>query len=119
MSGVLKKDDNGYPVGGGVSSADANAVLNFTIDSSTGRLLIKGSAATGGTGTWYDVTGTINGSNVTFTIPVSPTSDILLFLNRQPQMETTDFTLSGSTVTYTAAPDASLSGTPHKAFVIS
>lgn len=45
MSGVLKKDDNGYPVSGGVSSTDANAVLNAKIDPVTGRLLI---ASTGG-----------------------------------------------------------------------
>lgn len=49
MSGVLKRDDNGSPVSGGVSSSDANAVLNAQIDPITGRLLIASSG--GGSGT--------------------------------------------------------------------
>lgn len=101
-----------------VSSVDNTTIVRLVADPVTHRLLTS-NAGGGGTGTWYDVTGTINGSNVTFTIPVSPTSDILLFLARQPQMKTQDFTLSGSTITMTYAPDASLSGQPFKAFVIS
>lgn len=123
MSGVLKKDDNGYPVSGGVSSANADAVLNLTVDSSTGRLLVKSSGSGGGTGTYYTVSGAIDGSNVTFTIAVAVGSNFLLFLARQPQMLTTDFTYSvgasTTTITYVVAPDASLNGQPHVAYVVS
>lgn len=49
MTGVLKKDDNGYPVMGGVSSSDANAVLNSKIDPITGRLLVDTGGGGGGT----------------------------------------------------------------------
>lgn len=101
-----------------VSSADGVTIVRLWADPITHRLLVDASGS-GGTGTWYDVTGAIDGSNVTFTIPVTPGSDILLFLARQPQMKTTDFSVSGTTITYTYAPDASLSGQPHKAFVIS
>ncbi len=48
MAGVLKKDDNGYPVMGGVSSSDADIVLNSEINPSTGRLLVD---LPGGAGT--------------------------------------------------------------------
>lgn len=50
--GVLQKDDNGYPVAGGVSSADATLVLNAKIDSVTGRLLVTN----GGSGSSLSVT---------------------------------------------------------------
>jgi len=122
QNGVLQKDDNGYPVMGGTSSADDATIINAAFDPVTRRLLVD-AAAGGGTGTWYDVSGTIDGSNVTFTIPVAVGSDFLLFLARQPQMGTTDFTyvagVGTTTITYVTAPDASLSGFPHKAFVIS
>lgn len=121
QNGVLQKDDNAYPVMGGTSSSDNNTVINSAFDPVTRRLLVD--ITGGGAGTWYDVTGTIDGSNVTFTIAVAAGSDFLLFLARQPQMLTTDFTYSvgasTTTITYTGAPDASLSGQPHKAFVIS
>jgi hypothetical protein len=122
MSGVLKKDDNGYPVAGGVSSSDANVVLPFEIDPATGRLLTD-SASGGGTGTWYDVAGTIDGSNVTFTIATEAMSDFLLFFERQPQMETDDFTYvaaaGSTTITYVAGHQPFNGATLHKAFVIS
>lgn len=105
-----------------VSSSDSTQIVRLTADPDTGALLVVASGA-GGTGTWYDVSGTINGSNVTFTIPVAVTSDFLVFLARQPQMKTEDFTYAAgigtTTITYISAPDASLSGFPHKAFVIS
>jgi hypothetical protein len=53
MSGTLKKDDNGYPVSGGVSSSDANAVLPLKISPITGRLQVDSAA---GSGTVTDVT---------------------------------------------------------------
>ncbi len=112
-------DANERPSLTGVSNSDGKTIVRLWADPVTHRLLVDVTGSTGGTGTWYTVTGTIDGSNTTFTIPVSPASDILLFLARQPQMKTTDFTLSGTTITYVSAPDASLSGQPHMAFVIS
>lgn len=51
MSGVLQKDDNGYPVSGGVSSSDPKVVLNSQIDDITGRLLVDASGGvTSGSG---------------------------------------------------------------------
>ena len=47
MSGVLKKDDNGYPVSGGVSSTNSDAVLNMQIDPITGRVLVDNAGSTG------------------------------------------------------------------------
>lgn len=40
QNGVLQKDDNGYPVAGGVSSADGSTVLNLEVSPATGRLLV-------------------------------------------------------------------------------
>jgi hypothetical protein len=77
------------------------------------------SSVTGGGGTWYNeaVTGTVNGSNDTFTlsnVPVSPNS-LILSIGRQIQIQGVDYSLSGSTITYTTAPDNSLSTEPHRA----
>lgn len=117
---VALKDGNSVASAIFESSTSAGVILRGQIDPATGRILVTTSGGgSGGTGTWYSVSGTIDGVNTTFTIAVSPASDILLFLARQPQMKTTDFTLSGSTITYVTAPDASLSGFPHQAFVIS
>lgn len=43
MSGVLKPDENGYRVAGGVSSVDGTTVLNAKINPATGALLVEGS----------------------------------------------------------------------------
>lgn len=47
QNGVLQKDDNGYPVMGGVDSVDGNTVLNSRINSSTGRLLTDSASGSG------------------------------------------------------------------------
>lgn len=57
--------------------------------------------------------GAINGSNVTYTLSQTPTVFISLELARQSQVYTTDYTRVTTTITYVAAPDASLSGQPH------
>lgn len=122
QNGVLQTDDNDKPVMGGTSSTDNATVINSAFDPVTRRLLVD-TAGGGGTGTYYSVTGAINGSNVTFTIAVEVGSDFLLFLARQPQMLTTDFTYvaaaGSTTITYVSAPDASLNGQPHVAYVVS
>lgn len=63
------------------------------------------------------VSGTINGINTTFTLSATPTdaNSVQLSLDRQLQIQGVDYTLSGATITYTTAPDASLSGSPHYA----
>jgi hypothetical protein len=61
------------------------------------------------------VSGSINGSNVTFTISPNPfdPNSVNLSLGRQPQIQGIDYTISGGTITYITAPDASLAGLPH------
>lgn len=58
------------------------------------------------------VSGTINGSNVTFTVPNTITTALALYLANSVYQPTTDFTTSGTTITMVVAPDASLSGQP-------
>jgi hypothetical protein len=64
-----------------------------------------------------NVSGSINGSNTTFTISPTPfdTNSVQLYLNYQPQMQGIDYTISGGTITYVIPPSASLSGLPHVA----
>lgn len=100
-----------------VSNVDGTTIVRLWADPVTHRLLTD--AAIGGTGTWYNVSGTVDGANVTFTIAASPTSDIILVLARQVQAKTTDYSVTGSTITMTYAPDASLSSQPFQAFVVS
>jgi hypothetical protein len=64
-----------------------------------------------------NVDGTINGTNVTFTLdglitPFDPNS-MQLSLARQPQIQGIDYTLSGTTITYITPPPAELAGQPH------
>lgn len=128
MSGTLKKDDNDYPVSGGVSTSDSNVVLPFKVNPVNGRLQIQAASGGGGTGTWWKVNGTIDGVNNIFTIATAVGSDFVLHLNRQIQAQTVgvdtwdySYSVGGgtTTITYVSAPDASLNGTPHQAFVIS
>lgn len=62
----------------------------------------------GGMGAWYreTPTGTINSSNKTFTITRTPTNNSeILYLGGLVQHAGVDYTLSGTTITYTVAPD--------------
>lgn len=117
-------DANSRPSLTAVSNADGKTIVRLWADPITHRLLVDlVGGGSGGTGTYYNVSGTIDGTNVTFTIPVAVASNFLLFLARQPQAFTTDFTyVAGggiTTITMTYAPDASFSGQPFQAFVIS
>ena len=71
----------------------------------------------GGQGSWKQVilTGAIDGSNTVFTYLGEPAAEFSerVFLNYSEQNPLTDYTIVGNTVTYTTAPDASLSGFPH------
>ncbi len=114
-------DSNHVPTLLGTSNADGATPVTIYADPVTHRLLT--SATTGGTGTYYTVSGTIDGNNATFTFAANAASDYILFLNRQQQVLTTDYTtVSGggtTTITMTTPPDASYSGLPFVAFVIS
>jgi len=52
------------------------------------------------------VTGTVNGSNVTFTLPSTPnpSGSVVLTLQGQVLVETTDYSISGNTITMISAP---------------
>lgn len=64
------------------------------------------------------INGTIDGVNTVFTLASTPANGILyISIGRQEQVEGTDFTRSGDTITYTTAPDISLSGYPHRAII--
>jgi hypothetical protein len=62
-----------------------------------------------------NVSGTINGSNTTFTISPAPfdSNSINLMLNYQPQIQGIDYTISGTTITYVTPPPAAFAGLPH------
>lgn len=101
----------------GVSIATNVTSINFTGAGHTGSAI--GGAVTenfpsGGTVTVYaeTVSGTINGSNVTFTVPTSISTAFALYLGNSIYQPGVDFTVSGTTITMTLAPDASLSGQP-------
>ena len=104
-----------------VSNVDGTTIIRLYADPVTHRLLVD-IAGGGGTGTWWDVTGTIDGANKTFSIATAVTSDFILVLVNQTQMQGIDYTyVAGAgttTITMTTSPDASLSGLGFKAFVV-
>lgn len=68
--------------------------------------------------TWWKETptGDFDGSNAVFSLSETPIlHSLALSLARQPQIEGVDFTLSGNIITFSAPPDASLSGEPFQA----
>lgn len=103
-----------------VSSVDNKTIVRLAADPNTGALLVTTSGG-GGIMTKYNVSGTINSSNVTFTIPVAVGSDFILVLVNQFQMLGIDYTYSvgatTTTITMTTAPDSSLSGLGFQAYV--
>ena len=81
---------------------------NVTVDAK-GRVtsITSGSSGSGGTvSTTNEVpTGTVNGSNTIFTLTNSAANnEAVVTLNGLKQKETTDYTLSGTTLTFTVAP---------------
>jgi len=52
------------------------------------------------------VLGAGNGSTTAFTLPSTPHSSaaVIVLLNGIPQVQTTDYSISGTTVTFTSAP---------------
>lgn len=75
-------------------------------------------AASSGTPIGEVPTGLVNGSNKVFTLShtPSPASAVQLQIGRQPQIQGTDYTISGTTITYVTAPDVSLAGTHYATY---
>lgn len=48
-------------------------------------------------------TGPVDGTNAVFTLSATPTTAVLLFVDRMAQVQDTDFTLTGQTITFTAS----------------
>lgn len=71
-----------------------------------GTLTDSGVAAAGLGGSSVIPAGTLDGTNKTFTLATAPAGPLLLFLNGVEQLEGTDYTLSGTAITYTVAPKA-------------
>ena len=67
-------------------------------------------SGTAGTGVVREApAGTLNGSNAAFTLSFAPNpaASLLLFLNGVQQNPAVDYTISGATITYAVAPQAS------------
>lgn len=112
-------DGNSVPTLTGASNVDGTTPVRVYADPVTHRLLVDMGSGGGGALSQVTVSGTINGVNPTFTIPTAPNGDIILFLARQMQVLTTDYTISGTTITYVIPPDLSLNGQPHVAYITS
>lgn len=83
-------------VGAGVTAAVAGGVATITIAGGGSAVAFADNVIP---------TGSINGSNATFTLPQSPTSGSLhLYLNGVRLRPTTDYSISGATITMVAAP---------------
>lgn len=100
----------GYLHGSGVPSLSAGSNITLTPKSDGGFTV----SAAGGTSTFYNdtISGTVNGVNKTFTVSNTISSALALFLAGAPYQLTTDYTVSGITITFVTAPDISLSGQP-------
>lgn len=112
LHGSLAIDDNDKPVMGGTSSVDNETIIDSAYDPTTRRLLVTVSGG-GSTIVYNDtVSGTINSSNTIFTVPNTIAYAIALFLAGEPYQQGVDYTISGTTITFTTPPDISLSGQP-------
>ncbi len=109
QNGVLKKDDNGYPVMGGVDSIDLTTIRNSRINSS-GRLLAD--FAGGGSGTVTDVSvvsangfaGSVANSTTTPAITISTTINAPVLKGNGTAISAATTTGSGSTVVLNNTP---------------
>lgn len=104
-SEILKRDQNSAVVLGGVTDNAAQEIRMLRVDPTTNRLLVS---ATGGgsSGTLFAEVpiGTIDGVNTVFTLSHTPLQYSYI-LNYQGQIQLpADFTIVGTTLTYTIAP---------------
>lgn len=101
--GNAKFDDNNIPTWIGVSSADGTTPVTIYVDPTTHRVLTSSSSFTD----LETPSGTINGSNATFTLAAAPNpaGSLMLFLNGAYQTAAgVDYTLSSLTITFVLAP---------------
>jgi len=103
---ALSHDDSGVVAG---TYGDATHVAQITVDATghvTDVVEVAITAAPGTSPTLNEVpSGTINGSNVTFTLAAPPSAaGISLFQNGLLLKPTTDYSLSTATITMVAAP---------------
>lgn len=118
-SGTVKVSDTDTEAGFLIDKILAGTNITIDHDNIGGNetITINSSGGGGGGGSLVvqTVSGTINGSNVTFTIPSAISSGkSFIDLNGQVYIQDTDYTISGTTVTYSVAPAADLSGLTHK-----
>lgn len=65
------------------------------------------------------ISGTINGVNVTFTVPTSVQGTTMISLNGVLYFENVHYTISGTTITFITAPAADLAGTVFRLILVS
>lgn len=110
QNGVLQRDDNDYPVMGGVSSSDGNTVLNARIDPVTGRLLVDNSGGGAGTVTSVSVVtangfaGSVANPTTTPAITISTTINSPVLAGNGTAIAAATTTGSGSTVVLANSP---------------
>jgi len=97
--------DEGVSVGSAATLNFVGAGVTCSVAASIATITIPGG---GGSTNFVDAeipSGTVNGSNVTFTLAHTPTAGSLHFyLNGVRLRPTTDYTLAGATITMVAAP---------------
>ena len=97
------RDSNYVPTLIAVSSADGTTPIKLYADPTTNRLLVSGGSFADG----VTPTGSINGSNVTFTLANAPSPALSLILVLNGAVQTAggvDYTLSSTTITFLVAP---------------
>jgi hypothetical protein len=90
-----------FSTGGPLTSANIDDILGFSPVSPTDLQNALLAAVTGEL-----PTGTIDGSNVTFTLAHTPLSSVALYFNGIRQRQGPDYTVSGATITFASAPDS-------------
>lgn len=113
---ILKKKMEEYGMGGGWGVIGVQGIhvgAGLAVDNSNlqfPKISLLGQASVFFSDT---VSGTIDSSNLVFTVPNTITSAMVLFLAGTPYQPVVDFTVTGAKqITFVTAPDASLSGMP-------
>lgn len=99
QNGVLKRDDNDYPVMGGTSSVDNQTIINSSFDPLTRRLLVD---STGGSSTNFVDNEIVSGSGTTFTLantPIVGSQHVYANGQRLTPGVGNDYTISGAVIT--------------------
>lgn len=109
LNAVKKQTEHGYLHGGGVPSLSAGSGIQLVNKSDGGFTIIS----TGGIGTIYTETpgGLINGTNKVYTTAHTITT-ILSFSINGEFIHPSDYSFTGTTITFVTALDSSLSGKP-------